>query len=132
MKKLPKYLFFIILPLFFLLPSFVLACDKSEVRIKLGINDELKECRAFIYEATPGYYKQMPREEWRLVKFQEANIEFFKKYCEALGYSYADEILLPQRWVRIDWKFYYAIISIILAITILAFPFIKFKRKDKI
>ena len=130
MKWSKKYLFFIVLLLFFVLPSCVLACDKTEVRVKLGINDELKECRAFIYEATTGYYRQMPGEEWRLVKFEEVSSEFFKKYCEVLGYNYSDEILLPQRWEMISWKFYYAILSIILAIVILAFPFIK-RRKNE-
>ncbi len=128
MKKLQKYLFLILLLSLLIIPSTVFACDKVEVRVKLGINNEAKECRAFIYEAVGGYYKQMPAEEWRLVKFEHPNSEFFQKYCEAIGYSYSDDTLLPQRLIPVNWKLCYSIISILIAIGVLTFPFIKFKK----
>ena len=128
MKKLQKYLLIFILLFLFTVPATIFACDRIEIRVKLGVNDEAKECRAFIYEAIGGHYKQMPGEEWRLVKFEHPDSEFFQKYCEAIGYSYSDNTLLPQRLISVNWKLYYSIISILIAIGVLTFPFIKFKK----
>lgn len=131
MKKLAKYIFLIFLLLLFFIPlsSFAGGKNKLEIRVRLAINDELKQCRPYLYEAVGGFYKQRPGQEWKLIKFESENSEFFNEYCQVLGYSYSDEILLPSRWVRTDWKFYYAILSIIVATGVLIIPFVKLKKK---
>jgi len=128
-----KRIFIFLLSILFLFPLITLACskDKFEVRVKLGVNHGLKECRTYLYESRGGFFKQIPSEKWEVVEFDDPSDDFFKKYCQALGYSYSDEILLPSRWERINWKFYYAIASIIVACAILVFPFVKFKKKKK-
>jgi hypothetical protein len=128
-----KLIILFALLLFLLTPVFAFACEEEDfiVQVKLGVNDGLKECRAYYYEAGGGYYKQMPNLDWRVIRFRQADTDFFKKYCELLGYNYSEDVLLPARWVVIGWKLYYAFVSAIIAILVLAYPFISERRKKR-
>jgi hypothetical protein len=128
-------LFFILALFLFLVPQSVFASccpENKEVQIyaRLALNDTAKECRLYLAESIGGFYKQMPTEEWRLMKFKVGDIELFKKYCATIGYGYNDTVLLPMRWVTIGWKINYVIASLILAAFIMALPFLRFRKKS--
>lgn len=104
---------FVFIALF--IPFGVSAGEDIEIRAKLGINDGLKECRVYLYEGVKGYYKQMPVDGWRLVRIENGDTEMYSKYCRSIGYNFSDELLLPHKWVSVDWKFYYVVASIVIA-----------------